>query len=129
MSVDISEKKPATKQAKGLTTRIKTEVKTEPEAVVSANIRAKLKKGKARNVHLPSGVLKNRIWRMKFLPCLMYWVGNSDYGWTIPETELESVLESIFYVVYPHSKGGCSFEVEDLSFQLVYTQFLTHNSY
>ncbi|KAG1802551.1 uncharacterized protein BJ212DRAFT_1304776 [Suillus subaureus] len=122
MSVDILEKKPTTKQAKGLTTRIKTEVKTEPEAVVSANIHAKLKKGKARNAHLPSGVLKNRIWHMKFLPCLMYWVGNSNYGWTIPETELESVLESIFYAVYPHSKGGCSFEVEDLSFQLYETQ-------
>ncbi|KAG1835566.1 hypothetical protein EV424DRAFT_1551621 [Suillus variegatus] len=99
MSVDVSEQKPATKQAKCHTTKIKAEVKTEPEAVVSENIHAKLKKGKARNAHLLSGVLKNGIWRMKFLPCLMYWVGNSDYGWIIPETELKSVLELIFYVV------------------------------
>ncbi|KAG2034052.1 hypothetical protein BDR03DRAFT_1013786 [Suillus americanus] len=59
MSVDVSEQKPATKQAKGRTTRIKAEAKTEPEpeAVASENIRVKLKKCKARNVHLPSGVL------------------------------------------------------------------------
>ncbi|KAG2739995.1 hypothetical protein P692DRAFT_20754477 [Suillus brevipes Sb2] len=104
MSVDVSEQKPATKQAKGRTTRIKAEAKTEPEpeAVASENIRAKLKKCKARNAHLPSGVLENGIWRMKFLPCVMYWVGNSDHAWTIPEIELESVLESIFYELLIH---------------------------
>ncbi|KAG2362662.1 hypothetical protein BDR07DRAFT_1484497 [Suillus spraguei] len=80
MSVDVLEQKPTTKQGKGHTTKIKAEVKTEPEAVVSENIHAKLKRGKARNVHLSSGVLKNGIWHMKFLPCLMYWVGNSNYG-------------------------------------------------
>ncbi|KAG1867519.1 hypothetical protein C8R48DRAFT_772013 [Suillus tomentosus] len=109
MSVDVSEQKPATKQAKGRTTKIKAEVKTEPEAVVSENIRAKLKKGKARNAHLPSGVLENRIWCMKFLPCVMYWV----------EAEFESVLEVIFYAVYPCTKGPCDFNVEELAFQLV----------
>ncbi|KAG2056590.1 hypothetical protein BDR06DRAFT_969965 [Suillus hirtellus] len=119
MSVDVLEQKPATKQAKGHTTKIKAEVKTEPEAVASENICAKLKKGKARNAHLPSGVLKNGIWHMKFLPCVMYWVGNSDYGWTIPEAEFESVLEAIFYAVYPHTKGPCDFNVEELAFQLV----------
>jgi hypothetical protein len=131
MLVDVLEQKPATKQAKGCTTRIKAEVKTEPEpeAVASENIRAKLKRGKARNAHLPSGVLENGIWHMKFLPCVMYWVGNSDHGWTVPETELQSVLKSIFYEVYPHHKGGCSFDIEDLSFQLVCIQFFTRNSY
>jgi hypothetical protein len=129
MSVDVLEQKPATKQAKGRTTRIKAEVKTEPEAVASENICAKLKEGKARNAHLPSRVLENRIWRMKFLPCVMYWVGNSDHAWTVPETELQSVLESIFYEVYLRNKGGCSFDVEDLSFHLVCIQFLTRNSY
>ncbi|KAG1801159.1 uncharacterized protein BJ212DRAFT_1213683, partial [Suillus subaureus] len=68
---------------------------------------------KAKNAHLPSGLLENRIWHMKFLPCVMYWVGNSDHGWTVPETELQSVLESIFYEVYPRNKGGCSFDIED----------------
>ncbi|KAG2037357.1 hypothetical protein BDR03DRAFT_1010822 [Suillus americanus] len=121
MLIDVSEQKPATKQAKGRTTRIKAEAKTEPEpeAVASENIRVKLKKCKARNAHLPSGVLENGIWCMKFLPCVMYWVGNSDHAWTIPEIELESVLELIFYEVYPRNKGGCSFDVGDLSFHLV----------
>ncbi|KAG0700193.1 hypothetical protein DFH29DRAFT_1001283 [Suillus ampliporus] len=49
----------------------------------------------------------------------MYWIGNSDYGWTVPETELESVLEHIYYTVYPHRLGGCDFDVEELAFQLV----------
>ncbi|KAG2061687.1 hypothetical protein BDR06DRAFT_966584 [Suillus hirtellus] len=119
MSVDVSEQKPTTKQAKGHTTKIKAEVKTEPEAVASENIHAKLKKGKVRNAHLPSGVLENGIWHMKFLPCVMYWIGNSNYGWTIPEAEFESVLEAIFYAVYPHTKGPCDFNVEELAFQLV----------
>ncbi|KAG1809923.1 uncharacterized protein HD556DRAFT_1208255, partial [Suillus plorans] len=74
---------------------------------------------KARNAHLPSAVLENRIWHLKFLPCVMYWVGNSDYGWTIPEAELESVLEAIFYAVYPRTKGPCDFNVEELAFHLV----------
>ncbi|KAG1720791.1 uncharacterized protein EDB91DRAFT_1088696 [Suillus paluster] len=116
MLVDVSEQKTATKQGKG-NTKVKAEVKTE--VVASENIRAKIKKGKARNEHLPSGVLKNGLWRMRFPPCLMYWIGNSDYGWTVPETELGSVLEQIYYTVYPHKLGGCDFDVEELAFQLV----------
>ncbi|KAG1721161.1 hypothetical protein EDD22DRAFT_962603 [Suillus occidentalis] len=105
MLVDVAEQKPATKQAKGHTTRIKAEVKTEPkpEVVASENIRVKLKKCKARNAYLPSGVLEN---------------GICNHAWTIPETELESALKLIFYEVYPCNKGGCSFNVEDLSFHL-----------
>ncbi|KAG0705615.1 hypothetical protein DFH29DRAFT_872959 [Suillus ampliporus] len=109
-----------TKQSKGKgkgkgNTKVKAEAKTEVAAL--ENVHAKIKKGKARNAHLPNGVLESGLWCMRFLPCLMYWVGNSNYGWTIPETELESVLEKIFYMVYPH-RGACDFDVEDLAFQL-----------
>ncbi|KAG0701602.1 hypothetical protein DFH29DRAFT_1000134 [Suillus ampliporus] len=132
MLVDVSEQKTTTKQGKGNTkvkakaktevkaeakTKVKAEVKTE--VVASENIRAKIKKGKARNQDLPSGVLENGLWRTRFLPCLMYWISNSDYGWTVPETELKSVLEHIYYTVYPHRLGGCNFDVEELVFQLV----------
>lgn len=57
-------------------------------------------------------------------------VGEKD-GITIfiTETELQSIFELIFYEVYVHNKGGCSFDVEDLSFELVCIQFLTRNSY
>lgn len=97
MLVDVSEQKPTTKQAKGRTTSIKAEVKTEPEpeAVASENIRVKLKKGKARNVHLPSGLLENGIWHLKFLPCVMYWVGKSDYRWTVPEVMFVAIVYNV----------------------------------
>ncbi|KAG0701246.1 hypothetical protein DFH29DRAFT_876059 [Suillus ampliporus] len=85
---DVSVQKTTTKQGKGNT-----------KVVALENIHAKIKKGKARHEDLPSGVLENGLWCMRFLPCLMYWIGNSDYGWTIPETELESVLEHIYYSV------------------------------
>ncbi|KAG2029012.1 hypothetical protein BDR03DRAFT_988040 [Suillus americanus] len=124
MLVDVSEQKTATKQGKG-NTKVKSEAKTEvkaevkTEVVASENIGAKIKKGKARNENLPSGVLENGLWHTRFLPCLMYWIGNSNYGWTVPETELESVLEHIYYTVYPHRLRGCNFDVEELAFQLV----------
>ncbi|KAG1889157.1 hypothetical protein F4604DRAFT_1673857 [Suillus subluteus] len=86
MSVDISDSKIAGKL-----------VKTED--TISDNPRTKIKKGKAKNSDLPSGALEQGQWRTSFLPSLMYWVGNSDYGWSIPENELESALEHIFNAV------------------------------
>ncbi|KAG1886572.1 hypothetical protein F4604DRAFT_1675470 [Suillus subluteus] len=90
MSVDISDSKIAGKL-----------VKTED--TISDNPRTKIKKGKAKNSDLPSGALEQGQWRISFLPSLMYWVGNSDYGWSIPENELESALEHIFNAVYSRS--------------------------
>ncbi|KAG1727627.1 hypothetical protein EDB19DRAFT_1833050 [Suillus lakei] len=86
MSVDISDLKIAG-------SLIKT------EDTISDNPRTKIKKGKAKNSDLPSGALEQGQWRTTFLPSLMYWVGNSDYGWSIPENELENTLEYIFNAV------------------------------
>ncbi|KAG1788517.1 hypothetical protein EV424DRAFT_1339339 [Suillus variegatus] len=98
-------------------TKVEAQVKTEVEAPI--NIRSKIKKGKAKNSNLPSGCLENGLWRTKFLPCPMFWVGNSDYGWSIPENELEYVLKNIFNAVYDSRKRGpCDFDVDGFAFQL-----------
>ncbi|KAG1751049.1 hypothetical protein EDB19DRAFT_1599400, partial [Suillus lakei] len=77
------------------------------------------KKGKAKNSDLPSGALKQGQWRTTFLPSLMYWVGNSDYGWSIPENELENTLEYIFNAVYGGSRGPSDFSPDGFAFHLV----------
>ncbi|KAG1844000.1 hypothetical protein C8R48DRAFT_618332 [Suillus tomentosus] len=87
-----------------------TDARIKTEDAVPENPRAKIKKGKAKNSHLPSGALEQGQWHTTFLPSLMYWVGNDDNGWSIPESELESVLEDIFYAVYSH-RGPCDFAV------------------
>ncbi|KAG2126211.1 hypothetical protein DEU56DRAFT_743133 [Suillus clintonianus] len=113
MLVDVSEPKTATKQGKTKVkaeTKAKVEVEVETDVVATENSRAKIKKGKGKNEDLPNGVLENGLWRTRFLPCLMFWIGNSDFGWTVPETEPESVLEQIYYAVYPHRLGGCDFD-------------------
>ncbi|KAG1813896.1 uncharacterized protein BJ212DRAFT_1482244 [Suillus subaureus] len=102
MLVDVSELKTTTKQGK---TKVKAEAKTEVKAKVKTNvvatekIHAKIKKGKGKNEDLPSGVFENGLWCMRFLLCLMFWISNSNFGWTIPETKLKSVLEQIYYAV------------------------------
>ncbi|KAG2029543.1 hypothetical protein BDR03DRAFT_880435 [Suillus americanus] len=92
-------------------------VKTED--TVSNNSRTKIKKGKAKNSDLPSGALEQGQWRTSFLPSLMYWVGNSDYGWFVPENELESALEHIFNAVYGSRQGPSDFCPDGLGFHLV----------
>lgn len=106
MSVDISDSKIAGKL-----------VKTED--TVSDNPRTKIKKGKAKNSDLPSGALEQGQWRTSFLPSLMYWVGNGDYGWSIPENELKSALEHIFNAVYGSRRGPSDFCPDGFAFHLV----------
>ncbi|KAG2029185.1 hypothetical protein BDR03DRAFT_1018773 [Suillus americanus] len=106
MSVDISDSKIAGKL-----------VKTED--TVSDNPRTKIKKGKAKNLDLPSGALEQGQWRTGFLPSLMYWVGNSDYGWSVPENELESALEHIFNAMYGSRRGPSNFCPDGLGCYLV----------
>lgn len=127
MSVNISNQKTMRQHTEGKgNTKVEAQVKTEVEAPI--NIRSKIKKGKAKNSNLPSGCLENGLWRTKFLPCLMFWVGNSDYGWSIPENELEYVLENIFNAVYDSRKRGpCDFDVDGFAFQLVCIFVLTYN--
>ncbi|KAG2030120.1 hypothetical protein BDR03DRAFT_987293 [Suillus americanus] len=99
MSVNVSNQKTTRKHTKGKgNTKVKTQVKMEVKAKTEApeNMRSKIRKGKAKNSNLPSGVVQSGLWRTTFLPCVMFWVGNSDYGWSIPEDILESVLEDIY---------------------------------
>ncbi|KAG0695646.1 hypothetical protein DFH29DRAFT_879902 [Suillus ampliporus] len=88
-------------------TEVKAEVKTE--VVASENIRAKIKKGKARNEDLPSGVLENGLWRTRFLPCLMYWIGNSDYGWTSTRNLNLSLFLSTYITRCTHTDSEAFF--------------------
>ncbi|KAG2112215.1 uncharacterized protein F5147DRAFT_771279 [Suillus discolor] len=81
MSVDVSNQKTTRQHTKGegkSNTKVEAQVKTEVEA--PANIHLKIRKGKAKNSNLPSGFLKNGVWRSKFIPCLMFWVGNSNHA-------------------------------------------------
>ncbi|KAG1882226.1 hypothetical protein F4604DRAFT_1921955 [Suillus subluteus] len=103
MSVNVSNQKTVRQHTKGkgntkVKMEVKAEVKTEVKAKVEApeNIHSKIRKGKAKNSNLPSGIVQNRLWHMTFLPCLMFWVGNSNYRWSILEDTLERVLEDIY---------------------------------
>ncbi|KAG1882053.1 hypothetical protein F4604DRAFT_1678503 [Suillus subluteus] len=78
------------------------------------NFRANIKKGKPKNSDLPVGVYDQ--WWAKFVPCLIYWISNSDYGWSIPESELEVALEDIFDAVQPHEQGPSSFDAGGRAF-------------
>lgn len=58
-----------------------------------------LKKEKPKNAHLPSDA-QNSKWCSKFLPAVMYWVGNSSYPWTICDEKLSDICYDIFSIVY-----------------------------
>ncbi|KAG1809838.1 uncharacterized protein HD556DRAFT_1452289 [Suillus plorans] len=97
-----------------------TNARIKPEDAVPENHHAKIRKGKAKNSDLSSRVLEQGQWRTVFLPSLMYWVGNDNNGWSIPESELESALEDVYYAVYPRSRRGhCEFLTDGFPFQLV----------
>lgn len=70
-----------------------------------------LKKLKPRNAHLPSDAQKSPKWCSKFLPAVMYWVGNSTYPWTIPDEKLSDVCYDIFHEVFNGAPG--EFEVDN----------------
>ncbi|KAG1894964.1 uncharacterized protein F5891DRAFT_984657 [Suillus fuscotomentosus] len=58
-----------------------------------------IKKEKLKNAHLPIGA-QNSEWRSKFIPTVMYWIGNSNFSWTIPDNTLSNLLHNIYYSVY-----------------------------
>ncbi|KAG2148685.1 uncharacterized protein EDB93DRAFT_1103738 [Suillus bovinus] len=91
MSTDISNKQTAMKC-------IKTEEATSKAASIN------LKKVKPRNAHIPDNIAKS--WRATFLPVLMYWVGNSSYGWSIPEEDLSNALYEISNCIGGKNRGG-----------------------
>ncbi|KAG1903539.1 uncharacterized protein F5891DRAFT_977656 [Suillus fuscotomentosus] len=105
MSVDITEldEKP-----------IKTE--SAHHTSTSATTRGKSinpKKVKPRNAHLPSDAQNSLKWCSKFLPAVMYWVGNSNYPWTIPDEKLSDVCHDIFHEVFNGAPG--EFKVDSYS--------------
>ncbi|KAG2101878.1 uncharacterized protein F5147DRAFT_655191 [Suillus discolor] len=85
-------------------------VKTESAANQRKTI--SLKKEKPKNAHLRSHA-QNGKWCSKFLPAVMYWVGNSNYPWTIPNEKLSDVCYNIFSVVYNGVPG--EFEADSWS--------------
>ncbi|KAG1846460.1 hypothetical protein F4604DRAFT_1688399 [Suillus subluteus] len=97
-------------EAKTQVTKVEMLVGITSENMTSKtdNFHANIKKGKPKNSDLPVGVYDQ--WQVKFVPCLIYWIGNSDYGWSIPESELEVALEDIFDAVRPHEQGPSSFD-------------------
>ncbi|KAG1846294.1 hypothetical protein F4604DRAFT_1936515 [Suillus subluteus] len=90
--------------------RIKTEEGTSK--AVSINSR----KAKPQNAHIPDDIIKS--WRAKFLPALMYWVGNSSYGWTIPEEDLCNALYEISGCIGGKNWEMCDFEVGTYGYEL-----------
>ncbi|KAG2055892.1 hypothetical protein BDR06DRAFT_970370 [Suillus hirtellus] len=123
MSVDITEldEKP-----------IKTE--SAHHMSTSATTQGKLinpKKVKPRNAHLPSDAQNSLKWCSKFLPAVMYWVGNSNYPWTIPDKKLSDVCHDIFHEVFDGAPGefkvdsySSGFHVEYAGDQLVDSHFM-----
>ncbi|KAG1884780.1 hypothetical protein F4604DRAFT_1574529, partial [Suillus subluteus] len=81
----------------------------------------RLKKEKPRNSHLPNNAQNSSKWCSKFLPLVMYWIGTSDYPWTIPNEELSDICNDIYLAVY-HEPG--SFEVDGYCFNLVCQRIL-----
>ncbi|KAG2113346.1 hypothetical protein BD769DRAFT_1391665 [Suillus cothurnatus] len=67
-----------------------------------------IKKEKLKNVHLPIGAQKLE-WHSKFIPMVMYWIGNSNFPWTISDNTLSNILYNIYYSVY---KQLGNFEVD-----------------
>jgi len=110
MSVGVSNNRTASK-------RLKTEDSDSLPVGSQASINLN-KKEKPRNALLPRELRNSGVWRLKFLPTLMYWIGNSDYPWTIPGNALEDVLTNIYIGLCP----GCraiDFEPESFAFDLV----------
>jgi hypothetical protein len=80
-------------------------IKTEAEQLPQAR---NIKKEKPKNAHLLIGA-RNLEWRSKFIPTVMYWIGNSNFSWTIPDDTLSNLLHDIYYSVY---KQPGDFEVD-----------------
>jgi hypothetical protein len=49
----------------------------------------------------------------------MYWVGNSSYGWTIPEEDLRNALYKISDCIGGKNRALREFEVGSYSYDLV----------
>ncbi|KAG2360594.1 hypothetical protein BDR07DRAFT_138420 [Suillus spraguei] len=103
MSVDVSGKQTVTK-------RVKTEEATSKAASIN------LRKVKPRNAHIPDDMVKS--WRATFFPALMYWVGNSNYAWTIPEEDLCNALYEICSCIGGKDRGMREFEVGSYGYEL-----------
>ncbi|KAG1854222.1 hypothetical protein F4604DRAFT_1932824 [Suillus subluteus] len=93
-----------------VTSLMPVDITSENTMSKTNNFCAKIKKGKLKNSDLPVGVYNQ--WQAKFIPCLIYWIGNSDYGWSIPDNELEVALEDIFNAVRLCEQGPSSFNAK-----------------
>jgi hypothetical protein len=60
-----------------------------------------LKKEKPRNTNLPGELFDSGKWCSRFLPSLIYSMGNSKYPWTIPEDFFGQLLADIHGAIYP----------------------------
>ncbi|KAG2050600.1 hypothetical protein BDR06DRAFT_1064338 [Suillus hirtellus] len=78
------------------------------------------KKVKPRNAHLPSDAQNSPKWCSKFLPAVMYWVGNSNYPWTIPDKKLSDVCHDIFHEVFNGAPGEFKVDSYSSGFHMVY---------
>ncbi|KAG1838856.1 hypothetical protein DFJ58DRAFT_845899 [Suillus subalutaceus] len=122
-SIDM-EAEAKTQVTKVEASRIKIESRVTssmPVSITSENTTSKtdnfytnIKKRKLKNSNLPVGVYDQ--WRAKFIPCVIYWIGNSDYGRSIPENELEVALEDIFDAVQSCEQGPSSFNAGGRAF-------------
>ncbi|KAG0695518.1 hypothetical protein DFH29DRAFT_879977 [Suillus ampliporus] len=77
------------------------------------------KKEKLKNAHLPPDA-QNSQWRGTFIPTVMYWVGNSSFPWTIPDSNLTDTLYNIYKVVYKkpgyfEDDDGCNYTLNVLT--------------
>jgi hypothetical protein len=95
---------------------IKTEDERVPVPVSQARSLNLNKKGRAKNSQLPNDVSQS--WRSRYIPALIYWVGNSNWPWAIPDEDLSNALYEIHSALRT-SNRLIEFNVDTPGFELV----------
>ncbi|KAJ8581531.1 hypothetical protein M405DRAFT_832305 [Rhizopogon salebrosus TDB-379] len=94
---------------------IKTKDERVPVPVSQAKSLNLNKKGRAKNSQLPNDV--SHSWRSRYIPALIYWVGNSNWPWTIPDEDFSNALYEIHSALCTSNKL-IEFDVDTPGFEL-----------
>lgn len=111
MSVDVADNR--------TTKYIKTEDERMPAPLASQARSLSLnlnKKRRAKNSQLPDSVYQS--WRSRYIPALVFWVGNSHWPWTISDEDLSNALYEIHNALRKDHRV-IEFDVDTPGFELV----------
>ncbi|KAG1763020.1 hypothetical protein EDD22DRAFT_952612 [Suillus occidentalis] len=107
----IDQQLPEVKVNKAVKTWLTTSMSVDIMELDEKPIKTESTRHASTNAHLPGNAQKSPKWCSKFLPAVMYWVGNSNYPWTIPGEKLADVCYDIFHEVFNGVPG--EFEVDN----------------